>query len=148
VCEQFVEVEHAAVGPLGSTGDEMPCSRSKNCSKASPVTGPDTDGDNKPDATLPGGFFVVDPGKAEPLVVVLSGTAGSVYEYSVDFKVVENGTQRVESLGSQQRPLRIAFDDYQSPQRSSVGFNSRASYYDRNFTQHAWTPAPKELAGR
>jgi hypothetical protein len=99
----------------------------------------DTNDDGKPDSTLPGGFFVVDPNKAEPLNIVIKGTNGQVYEYSVTFDIVENGTRKTVSFGSQQQPLLLAFDNDNNPDRAN---NPAANYYDWDFNTRDWAPAP------
>jgi hypothetical protein len=68
----------------------------------------DIDNDGQPDTTLPGGRFVVDPKNAESLYINLSGSAGVVYEYGIQLKVVENGREEARTFGSAEHPYRLA----------------------------------------
>lgn len=69
----------------------------------------DTDGDFKPDTTLPESVFVVDTEKAETLSIDMSGTPGIVYEYALVVTTVENGgAPKEQTLGDHERPLLVA----------------------------------------
>ena len=80
---------------------------------------------------------MVDPKKAEPLTIILNGTTGELYKYSIEFTAVEDGKTEHKTFGSAQDPLLIAFDD-------GGEFNPNAAYYDWNFSSDAWTPAPSQ----
>lgn len=104
----------------------------------------DTDNDMIPDTKLPGGYFVVDTSKAEPLNVMMNGSQGQVYAYSVEFKVVENGEQQTVQFGSRRQPLLLAFEsDDATVNAPQLGITSTEKYFDWDFATHAWTPAPQ-----
>ncbi|WP_143268809.1 hypothetical protein [Amycolatopsis vastitatis] len=104
----------------------------------------DTDNDMIPDTKLPGGFFVVDASKAEPLNIMMNGTPGLVYAYSVEFKVVENGEQETVQFGSRQQPLLLAFESDDAPGNGPrLGITSTGKYFDWDFATHAWAPTPQ-----
>jgi hypothetical protein len=104
----------------------------------------DTTGEWRPTAKLPGGFFVVDPNKAEPLLMVLGGTPGWVYRYSVDLRIVENGVERTESYGNDTKPLRVALDDPSIRNKINglpsiaLGGNPSTRVFDWDFNRKAW----------
>ncbi|MGA6161663.1 hypothetical protein [Amycolatopsis magusensis] len=91
----------------------------------------DIDSDGEVEAKLPGGRFTVDPEVAEWLNIQLDGLEGSVYQYSLEFDVAENGSTRKETVGSPQRPLTTAFDDYAGEPKN----------FDWDFSTAAWTAA-------
>jgi hypothetical protein len=96
----------------------------------------DTDGDYKPDTTLPGGRFVVDPKYAETLHIVVDGSKkGSVYEYGLRLRVVENGRERTVTFGDKNRPLRAAFEV------GDFGQNPGNEYFDWDYLRQQWGPA-------
>ena len=72
----------------------------------------------------------MDPKNAENLYIYLTGTQGTVYEYGLQLKVVENSREETRTFGSEGHPYRLAF--------ISDANDDNTRYYEWDFSAGEW----------